>query len=423
MAAEDTACRPLLSAYELMEDPYGGFGRIREEAPVVRGLWNGHPTWFVTRYDDVTAVLMDRRFATNSQSLPTGTDEYAEVMAKMGIDREYIPYLAGSLVYTDPPDHTRLRKLVLRAFSARRVSALRPRIEALVDDLLDALPERARDGAVDVVEHFASPLPITVICEMVGVPVADREQWRSWSLDYTSMDPRRLNSMLGEISAYIHALVRRRRAEPADDLVTGLIQARDEDDDRLTDTELVTMVLTLVVAANETTPSLIASGVWALLTHPEQLAKLRADPELMPGAVQELLRWCGPAIVAKVRYATEDVEVAGTLIRRGEHVQVVPGSANHDPRRFARPDALDVTRDPEADRAPHLGYSRGAHYCLGAGLANLETEIAFARLFARFPGLALAVPENRLKWKPMPVTRQLAALPVVLGPAPQAEGA
>ncbi|MEU1792085.1 cytochrome P450 [Streptomyces sparsogenes] len=417
MAAEDTVCRPLLSAHELMEDPYGGFGRVREEAPVVKGLWNGHPTWFITRYDDVTAVLMDRRFATSSTSLPGGTDEYAEVMAQMGIDRDLIPYLAGSLVYTDPPDHTRLRKLVLRAFSARRISALRPRVEALVDELLDALPGHAADGTVDLVEHFASPLPITVICEMVGVPVADREQWRAWSLDYTSMDARRLNTMLSEISAYIRGLVGQRRTAPADDLITGLMLARDEDNDRLTETELVTMVLTLVVAANETTPALIASGVWALLTHPGQLAMVREDPGLLPDAVQELLRWCGPAIVAKLRYATEDVVIGDTLIRQGDHVQVVPGAANHDPRRFPRPDELDITRDPEADRAPHLGYSRGAHYCLGAGLANQETEVAFARLFERFPDLALAVPEDRLKWKPMPATRQLASLPVVLGPA------
>ncbi|MFJ2264623.1 cytochrome P450 [Streptomyces sp. NPDC087844] len=418
MAVEDMSYRPLLSAYELMEDPYGGFGRVREETAVARGLWNGSPTWFITRYDDVSAVLMDRRFATNSQSLPGGTDVYAEVMAKMGVSEKLIPYLAGSLVYTDPPDHTRLRKLVLRAFSARRVSALRSRVEAIVDGLLDALPGHAEDGVVDLVEHFASPLPITVICEMVGVPGEDLDTWRAWSLDYTSMDAHRLNTMLTEISAYIHDLAERRQTEPADDLITGLIRAHDEDSDRLTDTELVTMVLTLMVAANETTPALIGNGALALLTHPDQLALLRADPGLLPGAVQELLRWCGPAIVAKLRYATEDVTVAGTLIRQGDQVQVVPGAANHDPRRFPRPGELDITRNPEADRAPHLAYSRGAHYCLGAGLANQETEVAFARLFARYPDLRLACPMDSLRWKPLPVTRQLQELPVRLETAP-----
>ena len=415
MTVEDTSHKLPLSLHEVLTDPYGGFSRLREETRIARGMWDGGPAWFITRHDDANAVLMDRRFATNSKSLPGGTDTYAEVLEQLGIAKELVTHLSGSLVYTDPPDHTRLRKLVLRAFAARRIAALRPRVEAITSEVLDTLPGLAVDGMVDLIEHLANPLPITVICELVGVPAEDRPKWRAWNLDYSSKDPLRLNSMLDEMSTYIRDLADKRRAEPADDLLTVLTQAHDEDNDRLSDTELVTMVLTLLIAAVETTPPVIGTGVMALLTHPDQLALLRADPSLMPGAVQEVLRWCGPAVVSKLRYALEDVKIGDTLIKQGDRVQVVLGSGNHDPRRYPHPERLDITRRLDTTGVQHLAYSRGAHYCLGAGLANQEIEIALAATFERYPDLALAVAPDKVEWKRLPVTRQLARLPVMLG--------
>ncbi|MET9862312.1 cytochrome P450 [Streptomyces smyrnaeus] len=407
----------LLTAHELLHDPYGGFNRLREENPIAQGNLNGSTVWIITRHDDVSAVLNDRRFVTNSGSVPGRTDEYAEVLEKMGIEPDLIPYLAGELVRTDPPEHTRLRKLVTRAFSARRVRELRPRVEALTDQLLTALPDHAaEDGSVDFIAHFAHPLPIMVICELLGVPRTDVARWQGWGSDYMSMEPRRLNTMLTEVAAYIGELADRRRAEPTDDLLTGLVQARDGDG-RLSDTELVTMVLALMIAGYPTTSQLLGNGLVALLTHPDQLALLREDPGLMPGAVQELLRWCGPAVVSKLRYAAEDITLGGTLIRQGDCVQVVLGSANHDPGRYTDPGRLDVTRGADASGPHHFGYSQGIHYCLGAMLANQEAEVALTGLLGRYPDLALGVPEDRLEWKAQPLTRVLVRLPLSLGTA------
>lgn len=404
-----------ISAPELTADPYGGFGRIREEGPVVRGrLADGGRVWIVGRHEQVSAVLTDPRFANNSRSLPgSTTDQYAESLIRFGLPRDLVPHLSDTVTHLDPPDHTRLRKLVTRAFSARRVSCLVPRVRALTEELVDALPDRAEDGTVDLVEHLAYPLPITVICELIGVPAGDRPLWRGWSHDYSNVF--RLGPMLRESSAYIRDLIAQRRREPADDLITGLIQAHDEQDGRLTETELVTMVITLMIAGHETTAFLVGNSILALLTHPGQLALVRSRPELLPGAVQELLRWGSPVIFAKQRYATADVEVAGTLIRQGDVVLPVLGAANRDPRRFPDPDRLDITRDPGTRGVPHLAYSHGPHYCLGATLANQETELALGALLRRYPGLALAVPAGELTYRQVPGTWQLDRLPVRLG--------
>lgn len=401
---------------ELLADPYGGYGRIREETPIARGrLVNGNPVWVVTRYEDVLAVLTDRRFANNSRSLPGGdTDSTAEALVKFGISREHVAYLAGNIVHTDPPDHTRLRKLVSREFSVRRIAGLRPRVETITTELLDALPGHAEAGVVDLLEHFAYPLPITVICELLGVPPEDRKKWRGWSNDYTSVDPRRMDAMLGDMSAYVRDFAERRRAEPGDDLISGLALAHSTDSDRLSDVELVTMVLSLMIAGHETTAHLVCNGVVALLTHPDQLALLRENPALMPGAVQELLRYCGPIVSAMVRYAAEDVKLGDTVIERGDRVQVVLAAANHDPRRFADPDRLDITREPDGAGIQHLAFSQGLHYCLGASLAAQEAEVALAGLLARFPDLALAVEPRELEWGTIPTARQLVRLPVTL---------
>jgi cytochrome P450 len=385
------------NAPELAKDPFGG-----------------RPVWMITRHEDVNAVVTDRRLVMNCRSLPGGTDDYVDMMVAMGVSADLAPYIAGNLVHVDPPDHTRLRKLVSRAFSARRITALRPRIEAIAGELLDALPGHASDGAVDLIEHFAYPLPITVICELLGVPVEDRPKWRGWSRDCASMNPARMNTMLADISAYILDLADQRRAEPADDLITGLTQAHDEDSDRLSDTELVTMVMTLVIAGHETTAHLIGNGIAGLLAHPDQLALLREDPSLMPAAVQEILRWGGPAVTAMLRHATEDVAIGDVTIKAGDRVQAVLSAANHDPQRYPDAERLDVTR-LDATGVQHLAYSNGLHYCLGARLANEEAEVALAAVLDRYPDLALAVPPDGLEWQPLPFSRQLIRLPVTLG--------
>ncbi|MGW5263944.1 cytochrome P450 family protein [Microbispora sp. NPDC004025] len=409
---------------DLARDPFEGFSRLREQAPMVRGSFPGlgSPVWLVTRYDDVKTVLGDRRFVNNPASVPgadVGNIREALIEAR-GIPPEYAVYLLDSILDSDGDDHLRLRRLVSRAFTARRVAELRPRVEEITEDLLDRLPGHAEDGVADLIEHFAYPLPITVICELVGIPEEDRPRWREWGKGLVSLEPGAMAEPLRHMVTYIRELIARRRAEPAGDLLTGLIRAHDEDGDRLSDTELVTMVLTLVLAGHETTAHLIGNGTAALLTHPDQLAALRADPGLLPPAVHELMRWCGPVQVTRFRYAAEDVEIGGMTVRRGEPVMAVLVSANYDPRRFEDPDRLDIAREPDGHKEVHVGFGHGLHYCLGAALARQEGEVAFGALLRRYPRLELAVAPEDLDRQFFPVSWRLAHLPVRLAAPTQA---
>ncbi|MFD0775134.1 cytochrome P450 [Streptomonospora algeriensis] len=404
---------------DLLADPYTGFGRLRETAPVARARnLDGSPMWVVTRHDEVRAVLDDPRFANNPLSVPgIDSDKRAELLVNMGLSEEYVPYIADTVLDSDPPDHTRLRKLVSRAFTVRRVSGLRPRVEQITADLLDALPGHVGDdGSVDLIEHFAYPLPITVICEMVGVPEADRPLWRRWGAELVRMqEPDRMRSALVEMVEHIRAMIAQRREAPGDDLLDALIAVREEDGDRLTEKELITMVLTLVIAGHETTANLIGNGTAALLTHPDQLERLREDPELAPRAVHELMRWCGPILGTRPRWATEDIDLGGQRIPQGEPVMAMIVGANRDPERFDDPDRLDITRTYETRGEQHTGFGHGMHYCLGAALARQEGEVAFTRLFERYPGLGLAAAEDELEWIPRPGLRALRRLPLRLG--------
>jgi cytochrome P450 len=395
---------------ELIADPYTGFGRLREEAAVVKGRnVDGSPMWYVTRQADVRTVLSDPRFANDPASVPggVGTDARAAALAQLGVPEDLTGYLTDSILSADGADHTRLRKLVSRAFTVGRVSQLRPRVEAITAGLLDGLTDPA-----ELIEQFAYPLPIRVICELVGVPEADRPAWRRWATALGSMDPTVVPTAVREMVDHVHALIARRRARPEGDLLTALVQAHEEGD-RLSDTELVTMVFALVIAGHETTAHLIGNGTFALLTHPDQLALLRRDPGLWPGAVHELMRWCGPVTATGIRYATEDLELGGVLISRGDAVEAVIVSANRDPRTYRDPDRFDVTRRPAGRGDGHVGFGYGIHYCLGAALARQEGEVALRALFARFPGLALVDPEP--DWMPRPGMRRLATLRVHLG--------
>ncbi|APU14914.1 MULTISPECIES: cytochrome P450 family protein [Actinoalloteichus] len=405
---------------DLLRDPVSGYSRIREQAPSawanVPGLG---PMHLATRYADVRLVLNDPRFVMAAPQRAAGGPDPMELQLQArGVPPECMPYLRAGLTDTDGADHARLRTLVSRAFTVRRVAALRPRVVEITERLLDRLVETARaadDGVVDLLADFAYPLPIIVICELVGIPEADRYRWRRWSEVLVTGSGPEFGEALREMIAWTRELIEQRRAAPADDLISGLIHAQAVDGDRLDDVEMVSLILTLVIAGHETTAHLIGNGTAALLTHPEQYALLRRDPEITSRAVHELLRWCGPALAARMRYASEDLEVGGVVVRRGEAVMPMLVGANHDPRMFPEADRLDITRTPESGRREtHLAFAHGLHYCLGAALARQEGEVAFAALARRFPGLALAVEPTRLERPMAPGSLRLTALPVTL---------
>ncbi|WP_028937299.1 cytochrome P450 family protein [Pseudonocardia spinosispora] len=401
------ADEPALTAPELLADPYGGYRRLREQAPVLRGRYlDDSPIWYVTRYEDVRSVLADDRFVNNAPG--EAADRKARLIESLGIPPDITGYLTESILSSDGATHMRLRKLVSRAFTVRRVAQLRPSVERITTDLLDGLG----DGPVDLVEHFSYPLPITVICDLVGIPEADRAQWHVWGKALSNMRPGEVGPAARGCVDYLNALIEQRRAAPQDDLIDALIAVHDEGD-RLSDVEMVTMVVTLVFAGHETTAHLISNATVALLTHPDQLARLREDPALWPGVVHELMRWCGPVQITALRYATQDVELGGTLIRAGEAVQPVLVSANRDPRQYPHADELDVTRRAAERGEGHVGFGHGAHYCLGAALAKQEAEVALSALFSRFPALALACAPGELAWDPIPGARRLHELPVI----------
>jgi cytochrome P450 len=289
------------------------------------------------------------------------------------------------------------------------VERLRPRIEELADELLDGVVDR---GSMELVDEFAFPLPITVIAELLGIPVEDQRRFREWSNTFVTppVTPELREQAArhtDEFVGYLDELFANRRAEPAEDLVTALLRAEDEGD-HLSQNELYAMVVLLIVAGHETTVSLITNAVHALLTHPEQLEALRADAGLLPGAVEELLRFDSPVERTITRWATADVELGGETIRRGDLVIAVVGSANRDGTRFPRADELDLRRTD----GKHVGFGRGPHFCLGAPLARIETEAALAALLRRLPGLRLATADEDLYWRPIPVFRSLAELRV-----------
>jgi cytochrome P450 len=306
---------------------------------------------------------------------------------------------------------------VQKAFTPGRVAGLRPRIEAITASLLDAMAGGGSggdpgDGVVDLITAFAFPLPMTVICELLGIPDGDREEFKTWSQVILSSTAtfEEYRAAGGAMYAYFTRLLADKRAAPADDLLSALITARDSGDS-LDEPELLAMIFLLLVAGHETTVNLIATGTLALLTHPSELSRLRSDPALLPGAVEELLRYANPLNHATDRYAPEPLEVGGVTIPAGEPVLVVTSSANRDPDRFPDPDRLDLGRDASG----HVAFGHGIHYCVGAPLARLEGEIAFGALLSRFPGLSLAVDPAALRWRPSSLIHGLERLPVRLG--------
>jgi cytochrome P450 len=399
--------------YDLYSDDfrrrtYETFALMRDEDPVFcqPGLDGETPIWFITRHDDVVSVLLDdERFVRDPRlALPP---ELMEAIA--GGMPESFAFVDQHMLNRDGDDHRRLRRLVTKAFTPRMVEQLRPRIVEIADDLLDAVAAR---GSMDIVEEYAFPLPITVIAELLGIPADDRDSFRRWSnaVVTPAFGPDALaefGALMADFVAYLHALFEQRRADPRDDLISALIQVR-EGGDSLSEQELFSMVVLLIVAGHETTVNLIANSVLALLEHPEQLELLRGEPDRIPDAIEELLRFDGPVERALPRWAAADVELGGHTIRRGDDVIVILGSANRDSERFEDADALDLER-PDTK---HVAFGRGSHYCLGAPLARLEGEVALRALLTRLPGLRLAVPRDELRWRPVPLFRSLVSLPV-----------
>ena len=396
-----------LYSHEFRATTHETYARMREETPVHRqpGLDGETPIWFVTRYDDVVALLTDNARFVVDPKLALAPAELEAHVAEFAPDER----ASENLLAKDGEDHRRLRRLVTKAFTPRIVEQLRPRIQQIADDLIDQVEEQ---GRMELVDDFAFPLPITVIAELLGIPVEDRQRFREWSSNVVmpalTPEDREIARRRGDaFIEYLDDLFARRRAEPADDLVSALVQAEDGGD-TLSENELSSMVVLLIVAGHETTVSLLASAVKTLLTHPKQLAALRTDPSLMASAVEELLRFDSPVERTITRLVAADTELGGQTFRRGELVIAVLGSANRDSQQFPNADTLDLARPDNR----HVGFGRGPHYCLGAPLARLETEIALETLLRRLPNLRLAIAEEDLYWRPIPLFRSLAELPV-----------
>jgi cytochrome P450 len=404
-ATEPVTFNPLDPAFRI--DPYPAYTRLREEAPVLEmaGLPGG--AWVFSRYADCLALLRDPRASSDPRNSANFQNALQQGMFDEGLMLDQTP----SFLFLDPPDHTRLRGLVSKAFTPRVVEGLRPRIQQLVDGLLDRAIER---GSLELIEDLAYPLPVNVICEMLGVPPEDHVTFRDWSREAArSLDP--VEVLPPEIAAqrqrtfelfqgYFRELIAQRRQAPRDDLLSALIAA-EEAGDTLTEEELLSICILLLVAGHETTVNLIGNGTLALLRHPDQLALLRDDPSLTRGAVEEVLRY-DPPVQFTGRIAKEEIEIAGVTVRPGQQTILLLAAANRDSEQFEDAQRFDITRK----ETQHLAFSFGIHYCLGAPLARLEGEIALGTLVRRLCGLELLT--DPPEYKENIVLRGLAALPV-----------
>jgi pimeloyl-[acyl-carrier protein] synthase len=403
---------PPLGAFpppQVVADPYPFYAALRASNPVFR-LPVGEPTgpgaWLLTRHADVHAVLRDTRFSVDRRRARLVRDNLDRLPIGMALGEE-----GGlrTMLVMDPPDHTRVRGLVSKAFTPRHVAALRPRIERIVEELLGAA---AGHGSMDLIADFAAPLPAIVIAELLGVPAADHRRFKQWSSELVTSvgagNPvairERFEKALGQLVDYLRGVIAERRRAPGDDLISGMIQAQ-EQRDALTDAELLATSNLLLLAGHETTTNLIGNGTLALLRHPGELERLRAAPSLLPVAIEELLRYDSP-VQATVRVATQDVEIGGRRIPAEALVITGIGAANRDPSVFPEPDRLDLAREPN----PHLSFGLGVHFCLGAALARLEAELAFGALLEHFPRLELT--SEAVSYRANLVLRGLDALPV-----------
>lgn len=377
-------------------DPFPTYAAMRRHHPVYpHAAPSGDTIWYITRYADVVAVLKDNaHFVKNpAPSRPQPATHH--------------DYINDNMLFADPPNHTRLRALVNQAFTPRRVADSAARIQAIANDLLDAAAP-----TFDLIADFALPLPVRVICDLLGVPPADQAQVAAWSQAIVSPGSRNLSfrarkRQVRELVAYLRGLFAARQQQPQDDLITALVQA-EEAGQRLTEAELSSMVVLLLVTGHETTVNLIGSGIWALLRHPEQMAWLRTNLGGMEMALEELLRFESPVETTTNRWVAHDLDFGGQTLRRGDIIRAALAAANRDETIFPNPDTLDLQRSPNR----HLAFGHGSHYCLGAPLARLEGQIAFTTLLTRFPHLRLTVPPEALRWRSGVLLRGLEALPL-----------
>jgi cytochrome P450 len=395
------------------DNPFPVYREARRQGAVHHvTLVDGHDAWLVVGFDEARRALNDPRLSKDMlAALASGDAVVAEGLPG--------PAFARHMLSVDPPDHSRLRGLVSKAFTPGRVEQLRPRVQALIDELLDDVAAQGPDARVDLIASFAFPLPFQVICELLGVPEKDREPLGRGltALLVPTTTPEeyaRAKAASDLVVGMLEDLVEAKQREPGDDLVSGLITARDGDE-RLTTQELLSTIFQLIVAGHDTTASFIGNSVVALLTHPEQLAALRADESVLPAAVEELLRYDAPVPHSTFRYSVADVELAGTTIPASAQVIISLAAANRDESLYGDGSELDVRRD----RARHVAFGYGIHHCLGAPLARMEGQLALASLWRRFPDLRLAVPVDELHWSHGDglVLRGLSELPVVPGAA------
>jgi cytochrome P450 len=389
---------------EFKADPFPLLARLRASEPVYRTtLPDKTPVWLLTRYDDVTALLRDERFTKNRRSALT-----KDQLRKLPWTPPMFRPLERNMLDLDPPDHTRLRSLVHKAFTPSLVEQMRSRTQAIADNLLDRVETL---GEMDLIKDFALPLPMTIITEILGVPPQDHDKFHRWSqavVSLTSPSPTlRVIPAVWKFIRYLRQFFKLRRRDPQDDLVSALIKA-EEAGDKLNEDEVLAMVFLLLIAGHETTVNLIGNGTLALIENPDEMTKLRSEPTLVKPAIEELLRYTSPVLMTTERYARENTTVHGITIPRGEMTLGVIGSANRDESVFDNPNRLQITREPNK----HVSFGQGIHFCLGAPLARMEAHVAFTTLLRRFPDLRLNTPADSLRWRPSLLLRGLASLPV-----------
>ncbi|MGZ0879448.1 cytochrome P450 family protein [Priestia megaterium] len=387
-----------LFSQQFHQNPYDYYKKIRPHQPFakVKMLNEGHTTWMAFTYKAAEAVLKDNRFIKDMRTV--FPDEMTD---------ENLPPIAQSMLFVDPPDHHRLRSLVQSGFTPKRIEKLRGRIEEIAREQAKLMSNKE---TVDFINAYAFPIPIRVICELLGIPSEDQLDFQRWSTALVDInDDSEYDKVNMEFMAYLGKLTEQKRVSPGEDLMSYLIQA-EEEGERLTVSELYGVVMLLIVAGHETTVNLIANGLLALLTHPEQLALLKADPSLVAQAIEELLRFNGPVEFSTDRWAKESFMFMGQQVTKGDHVIVSLASANHDPAAFENPNALDITKE----KSPHLAFGKGIHYCLGAPLARIEGEIAIQVLLEEYPSLTLAAELSELEWRQSFIIRGLKQLPINL---------
>ncbi|MED4402061.1 cytochrome P450 family protein [Metabacillus fastidiosus] len=381
---------------EFTKDPYRTYAELRDTDPICKTLFpDGQYGWMITKYEDAVEVLKDLRFIKDFSKLIGGKMEHESIFTH-------------NMLFSDPPDHKRLRGLVQQAFTPRMVTGMRERIQEITDELLSKV---SNNNKINLIDDFAFPLPIIVICEILGVPTEDRDKFRLWTTSLiegsNGEHAEDIAIHMQEFTEYLGERFAKVRLNPGEDLISQLIVAEDEGE-KLTEKELYGVVSLLIIAGHETTVNLIGNTILSLLEHPKQLKLLQDNPELIRTAIEESLRYNGPVEFSTSRWARESFEFKGKSINKGDLVIIALNSANHDPYQFKDPEVFDITRE----KSPHLAFGKGIHLCLGAPLARLEGEIAISSLLERFPNIKLAIDREELEWRPGMIVRGVKEIPL-----------